>query len=290
MDAPMFKMIVKLNNETMKSGCIKMWMLGVVAAGLFGCSGGSNGDEPQPQPEPGTEPEAEAVEIKLNVGMAELDAEGRGISRATDVGFEAGDEIGVYVVNYVGGAAGTLQGSGNHADNAKFTYDAGTWTPETAIYWQDEETKADFYVYYPRVASPTVTGQVFSVREDQSTVEAYKASDFLWGKTEGAAPSEEAVNVTVRHALSCVRVKVTPGGGFTEEELAAAEIAVRVNHVMTEAKIDLATGVAVAQGGRTSVTLGKDGEYYRALLVPQTVEECDLVTVVVDGSSSVPAS
>ena len=157
MDAPMFKMIVKLNNETMKSGCIKMWMLGVVAAGLFGCSGGSNGDEPQP--EPGTEPEAEAVEIKLNVGMAELDAEGRGISRATDVGFEAGDEIGVYVVNYVGGAAGALQGSGNHADNAKFTYDAGTWTPETAIYWQDEETKADFYVYYPRVASPCAPGR-----------------------------------------------------------------------------------------------------------------------------------
>ena len=95
MDAPMFKMIVKLNNGAMKSGCIKMWMLGVVAAGLFGCSGGSNGDEPQPQPEPGTEPEAEAVEIKLNVGMAELDAEGRGISRATDYYFvlEDGTEV-----------------------------------------------------------------------------------------------------------------------------------------------------------------------------------------------------
>ena len=270
-----------LNREMMKIGCLEKWMWGLLAVGLFSCSGGGNGDEPQPEPQP--EPETEAVEIKLNVGLAEADAEGRAASRATDVGFEAGDAIGLYVVNYADGQAGTLQNSGNHADNAEFTYDAGKWTPKTPIYWQDEETRADFYVYYPRVGAPTVAGEVFAVKADQSALEDYKASDFLWGKTAGAAPSEEAVNVTVRHVMSCVRVKVTPGGGFTEEELAAADIQARVNHVMTEAKIDLSTGVATAQGGVGSVTLGRDGEYFRALVVPQTVDESDLVTVTVDG-------
>ena len=204
-------------------------------------------------------------------------------SRATEVGFEAGDAIGLYVVNYVGGAPTELKNSGNHADNAAFTYEAGTWKPETEIYWKDEETPADFYAYYPRVTVTDVTKVAHEVAADQSTAEAYAASDFLWGKTEGVTPSESAVRITVHHAVSCIQVKVVPGNGFTEESLAAAEMAVRLNHVMTEAAIDLRTGTAMAQGARTTMTLGREGEVFRALVVPQTVEECALVDVEIDG-------
>lgn len=282
----------------MTVGCFKHWMWCLALAGAMGCSGGGEDEGPGKEPETETpaEPEAERKLIKLSVSMEELasgsragsDTWTRGVaagmgSRATEVGFEAGDVIGVYVVNYAEGVPAELKNSGNHADNAAFSYEAGTWTPETEIYWADEETPADFYVYYPWVAVTDVVRVAHEVEEDQSTAEAYAASDFLWGKTDGATPSESAVRVTVNHAVSCLQVKVVPGNGFTEESLAAAEVAVRLNHVMTEASIDLRTGTATAEGARTTMTLGREGEVFRALVVPQVVEECALVDVVIDG-------
>ncbi len=51
------------------------------------------------------------------------------IARATDVTFEAGDKIGLYVVNYDGQQAGDLQNTGNHVNNMRFVYNS-SWTPD----------------------------------------------------------------------------------------------------------------------------------------------------------------
>lgn len=260
-----------LKVDAMNVSCVKKWLLCLLVAGVSGCAGkGEEGESP-------VEPEGQR-EIKIAASVNDL-------GRATDVGFEAGDVIGVFVVNYSNGTAGDLQNSGNHADNAKFSYAAGKWTPETPLFWKDDETPADFYVYYPRVTSPVVTAHVVSVQEDQSTEEAYKACDFLWGKKSGVAPTEEAVNITVNHMLSCLQVKVEPGPGFTTEELAAAAVQVKVNHVQMEAEVNLATGKLTARGGRKSVVLGKNEEFYKGLVIPQTVDECQLIEVVVNGKS-----
>lgn len=58
---------------------------------------------PEP-PEPPGPPAEEKIEIKINPG---IDA-----ARATDHGFESGDCIGLYVVNYNGTAPGTLASAG----------------------------------------------------------------------------------------------------------------------------------------------------------------------------------
>ena len=61
------------------------------------------------------------------------------LTRATDSAFEAGDKVGIYVVN----EPDALAVSGNHVDNIGFTY-SSKWTPDTEIYWLDKSTKADF--------------------------------------------------------------------------------------------------------------------------------------------------
>lgn len=203
-------------------------------------------------------------------------------SKATDSGFEVNDKVGIYTVNYVNGAAGTLVSSGNHLDNVSFTYNGSLWNPETPVYWKDETTPADFYCYYPYTGSVgDVTALAFSVKEDQSTLANYKASELLWGKTEGAKPSADPVNITTRHAMSNLIIYVVPGNGYTEETLAAETVSVSIASVMTSAKINLATGKVSATGAAGTVAPYKESSYWRALIVPQDVVGAELVKVTV---------
>ena len=166
------------------------------------------------------------------------------IARATDATFETGDKIGLYVVNYDGQQAGNLQNTGNHVNNMRFVY---------------------------------------NVKADQASVDNYKASDFLWGKTSGVSPTEQAVNITLNHVFSCAQVKVEPGNGFTQAALDEATIQVKFNHIRLAASIDLVTGEVEAVNEEQSIILGKNDGLYRALVVPQSISETDLLVVNVNG-------
>lgn len=113
---------------------------------LGACSSGDGGGDDSPeQPVVPTNPTGK-LPITISVSVA-----GVSDTKATDYGFETGDRIGLYVVNRTDGTAGTLLSSGNHVDNMAFTYN-GTWTAATPIYWADDKTHADFYLYYPYTA------------------------------------------------------------------------------------------------------------------------------------------
>ena len=243
----------------------------ILIALLYACSGGAGSGDPEPTPEP----TPVRKEIKMLFGVQD-------IARATDVTFEAGDKIGLYVVNYDGQQAGNLQNTGNHVNNMRFVYNS-SWTPDQAIYWKDDETKADFYAYYPYSASANVSGYIFNVKADQASVDNYKASDFLWGKTSGVSPTEQAVNITLNHVFSCAQVKVEPGNGFTQAALDEATIQVKFNHIRLAASIDLVTGEVEAVNEEQSIILGKNDGLYRALVVPQSISETDLLVVNVNG-------
>lgn len=200
-------------------------------------------------------------------------------SRATDSNFEANDRVGIYVVN----EPNSLAESGNHVDNMGFTYN-NTWTPDAPIYWFNNTTKADFYCYYPYAANANTMALAFATKADQSSLENYKASEFLWGKTTGVAPTEDAVGITVTHTFSNILVSLKPGDGFTSESLAAASKSVKICGVKTNASINLATGVATPTGSASEVIPYLEGSQYRALIVPQTTDETALIVVNVDGT------
>ena len=200
------------------------------------------------------------------------------LTRATDSAFEAGDKVGIFVVN----EPKVLAASGNHVDNMGFTYST-TWTPDSPIYWLDKTTKADFYCYYPYAESVSTTAHTFATKANQSQLADYKASVFLWGKTAGVAPTENAVNITTNHLFSNMVIILKPGDGFTASTLTAATKSVKICGVKTNATINLSTGVATATGNATEVTPYLDGTQYRALIVPQTTTEGALVVVTVDG-------
>ncbi len=247
---------------------------------ITACSSG--GDESTaPVTPPPTEPTTpEKIAINISTSLTGIDG-----TRVTDYAFEAGDRIGLYVVNRAAdGSAAALQPSGNHVDNMRFTYN-GTWTPATPIYWKDDKTHADFYLYHPYQQEVTsVEAMPFSLNTDQSTEAAYKAGDLLIGTTKDVAPTEQAVSIATRHVMSQMLITLVPGNGFTEESLAAADIGVRINGVKTDATVNLATAAVTATGQAANVVpLLTTTNTYKALIVPQEVAEGNLITVTVDG-------
>lgn len=237
---------------------------------LFSCGGGSDSQEPTPTTP--TTPTDKKPEIRINPSM----------TRATDYGFESGDCVGLYVVNYSGSTPGSLATTGNHVDNMRFTYN-GTWTPDKVITWADNNTHTDLYLYYPYSNVPNVSAYPFSVRADQSTEEAYKASDFMSGKTLNVTPSEETISIPVSHTMSRIQIFLEAGNGFTAESLSKADVSVKINGVKCNSTINIATGEVSPTGEATTLTPLFTDNYYKALVVPQTVENGNLITATVDG-------
>lgn len=251
----------------------KLFTLAAVAAMMFSCSKSED-----------ITPDAGKLPINISVGQQ---------TRANDEVFEDGDEVGIYVVNYDGSTAGALAESGNQADNSKFTYSNSVWTPDETIYWKDANTAADFYAYYPYSASANISAHPFSVQADQSTEDAFWASDFLWGKTANVSPTPNAVSIQTNHSLSRIIVNIKPGEGFTAESWATATKSVKICDVKTSATIDLSTGVASAIGNAGEVIPLAAAETgttisYKAMIVPQVVaDNSKLVVVTVDGTDYV---
>lgn len=243
-------------------------LLLVAVAGIAVCSC----KKPGPDPVPPT-PEPDKIPIRLSTDIS---------VKATDSGYENGDMIGIYTVNHTDGTPGSLADSGNHLDNTRFTFDGTEWKADSEVYWADQTTPADFYCYYPYTESVAdVTALTFSVQEDQSTLDNYKTSELLWGKTEGAKPSADPVKITTRHALSNLIIYVTPGNGYTEETLAAEDIKVTVTGVKTTARLNLATGKVTADGELKDITPYKENGWWRALVVPQDIISKEIIKVTV---------
>lgn len=121
-------------------------------------------------------------------------------TKATDTAFEEGDEIGVNI----------FKGEEVYLYNASFTNNLGSFEPAVAHKWyKDAEVQATITAVYPRQDaldsySSTAT---FTVNADQSDAAGYKGSDLLLATTT-SAPTESAVSLPFKHALSKISVTI----------------------------------------------------------------------------------
>ena len=218
------------------------------------------------------------------------------VTRVNDSGFCTGDVMGVYVVDYVGNNPGTLAATGNRANNVAHTFDeeAYQWTSAYDIYFRDDYTHVDIYAYYPYASTvENVEQYAFEVQKDQSTDAAngqpggYEASDFLWGKAGDTAPTSTVIRLPMRHRMSSAKVTLAQGEGFAEGEWTTLAKSVLVKNTKRNALIDLATGTVTATGETAAtgtIPYCKD-DYYRAIVVPQTIEAgTALFSITVDGT------
>lgn len=257
-------------------------LLGLVALAFVGCT--KDIDDIGITPIPGTH----QIHIEGSINQEY-------VSRVNDGGFCTGDQIGLYGVNYTDNntIAGTLLDKGNQVDNARYTFDAENWiwSSSGGVYYKDSKTNIDLYGYYPYANVESVSAYPFEVQRDQSgenTLDGYGLSDFLWGKAENVAPTENKVKILFNHKMSCANVILVEGENFTEGEFASLKKSVLVMNTIRKSTIDLATGNVSAAGEVESegIVMKHNEEGYRAIVVPQTVKAgASLFSITIDGVS-----
>lgn len=220
-------------------------------------------------------------------------------TRVSDSGFEDGDALGLYAVNWTENntVAGTLAASGNQADNAKYTYDASAlkWTTVRPVYYKDANTCADLYVYYPYQRNVSdVEAYPFEVAKDQTTAEAdgilggYEASDLLWCQVVHVAPSESKVMVRMQHRMAGAQVLLVEGTGFDVDEFASVSKSVILLNTTRKATVNFQTGTVTKVGSPQAdgiVMCPQQDGSYRAVVVPQTIADVYLFAITIDGQT-----
>ena len=257
---------------------ILILVLGLVSACLLwtGCSKSENGPD---------KPNGGGTEIVQKIPLAISTT----ITKVLNDSFEEGDAIGLYVVNAIsngssGWNSGSLMNTGNHLSNVKFSYESGVWKSQQEYYWKDASTPADFYCYHPHIGSVAdVSAVPFAIKADQSSGENYRSCEILWRKSSLQFPSKNKVNITATHRMSQIQITILPGKGFTAETLRESLESVKINNLECNALLNLKDGALTANGNSADITPYSDGTLYRALIVPQSVENKTLITLIVDG-------
>ena len=216
-------------------------------------------------------------------------------TRVDDGGFCDGDRIGLYGVNYTNNNSqpGTLLDEGNQVDNAMYTFDEANWkwVSSGRIYYKDANTNIDLYGYYPYGSPKSVSTYAFEVEQDQSganAIDGYEVSDFLWGKAENIAPTNQKIKIRFNHRMACANVVLKEGEGFAEGEFDSLDKSLLVMNTTRTSTINLATGEVTATGKAASegIVMKENADGFRAIVVPQTVDAgISLFAITIDGVS-----
>ena len=209
-------------------------------------------------------------------------------TRATATDFENGDRIGLYVAQ----ADVPLEIGGNLVNNEALTHNGSSWTAARTLYWDDGTYNA--YAYYPYIQGvSSIDDQPFSVATDQSTAKTatalggYEASDLLFATSKGIKASASPINLTFKHIMSKLKIRLVKGEDFEGEMPTTAQV--YIHNTVPTATIDLQAGMATryVKGTQQTITAHQDDDYvFSAILVPQRVENRQpLVEVVMKGVS-----
>ena len=192
---------------------------------------------------------------------------------ATDIqtsAFDAGETVDVYITENNGGNNPTT-----YPQPIEYTTGAGgALTVGTQYYYPTSGNGVNIYALYP---TTTKAGELFTIKDDQSTDANYKASDLMYGKpaSNPVSPSANAEDIQFTHLLSKVTINLIAGANVTSLDGAKVELlgvkpsttlTAGINgHSITDASGD-ATSITVMTATET-VTSGS------AIIVPQTLPE-----------------
>ena len=205
-----------------------------------------------------------------------LGAEFRSLTKVSEYSFDKQDSIGVFVTEYTGDIAPELNTSGNYADNVLFVYTGSELQTENGLYYP-VYNNVDIYGYHPyRENVVAADSLIFSVRHDQQTEAAFKASDFVCAKLANVAANNSVVNMTFSHRMSKVEVVVHAGDGIPD----LTGMKLSLNGVVCSGKVDLRNGTVKVSGEEAAgsvvtnpVMQNATEQRFRAILFPQTVKE-----------------
>ena len=176
------------------------------------------------------------------------------ITRATEVNFETGDNIGVTI---------TQNGDFVYAENKQMTYNDGVFAGDL-LWYPEGNDKSLIVAYYPYKESNTPAS--FTVETDQTS--GYGASDFMAAKKSDVLPTTNVISMNFKHMFTKLVINVTK-----EVEANISSIALKGSIPTATLDLSALTVTADANASATSIVAQavKANETYRAIIVPQTV-------------------
>lgn len=209
-------------------------------------------------------------------------AETRAATNIQTSAFDAGETVDVYITENNGGNNPTTYPQPIEYSTAA----GGALTVETQYYYPTSGNGVNIYALYPATAA---TGELFTIKEDQSTDANYKASDLMYGKpatNNPVSPSANAVDIQFSHLLSKVTINLIAGANVTSLDGAKVELlGVKPSTTLT-AGIN-GHSITAASGDATPITVMTATETVTsgsAIIVPQTLPEMFL-QVTLDGAT-----
>ncbi len=217
-------------------------------------------------------------EIRFNVSMEEG-------TKATESAFEEGDILSLYATEWDGEIQKSIQVGGNFLNNEKLTKGSSSWTTERTLYWS--EKPCDFYAFYPYQSSITnMEKYPFSVALDQSG-DGFEASDLLYACSENVSQSDGAVNLTFKHILSKLVVRLNKGPKFEGE--IPEDIQAFVYNTIPSCYVNWTLGTAEKDqfAAKQTIKMKKIDELtFEAAIVPQFIErKTPLIEIQMGGIS-----
>lgn len=203
-------------------------------------------------------------------------------TRANSMGFEPGDEIGIYVVKRT--ASGSeLQSNSNYADNKHYIVDqSGNLKPaneEDRIYLSSSETY-DFYAYYPYTESIDPLNYNFTVSLEQDKNKNYEGSDLMIAQNLTGTSGTGTISLCFQRKMALIELYFWREGANVSDISVTAQVGCNLNIGENL--------VITADNSRANVKarLYEDsGHYYvfRAILPAQELRKEYLFTCTVNG-------
>jgi len=221
--------------------------------------------------------------IRLNASVGKITRAATAIQGAA---FDADELINIEVTPSAGTMASKVYKAGEASGNVNALTPNGSETPFT---WPANGTIA-IKAFYPYVDGKQVTSETasFSVEENQSTDDNYKKSDLMYSNNITAQnKTPDAVGLTFNHALTKIIVKLTPGTGVTDDDIAGCTVKVNAKK---SANISSGQWTSATDDAAVDITMGM-GANNAAIIVPQTITAsvgtpANFITITTAGTHS----
>ncbi len=200
-------------------------------------------------------------------------------TRAHDKTWDAGDAIGIYMLN-----GNAVDGDGNRQYTTAQTAENGSFTAAEGhtLYLPVDGGKRDFIAYYP-YQKDLPQSHVYTVDVTDQT--SQRAIDLMGAdKVTGVDKTDPEVAFTFTHKLVKLEITIKADGvSLTNDNLAGTSVS--ITNQQTAATYDVVTGgkVSVTTGTATGIDLHTDGLKAEGIVLPAATTENMALTFTVPG-------
>ena len=177
------------------------------------------------------------------------------ITRATEVNFENGDQIG-FTMTKVNGAEA-------YADNAALTFDGTVFSGDLKWY-ADAYSEADVYAYYPYNANGTPTA--YFVVEDQT--DGIAKADLMAAVKKGVLPTPNAITMVFKHLMTKLVINIDnqSGAEVTGVEIGGCRLVTGLD--ISEMALTKYTDIVIEAEPLIKAYEATAGKVWQAIVIP----------------------